>query len=346
MIGIVRIALTRPLTFIVMAIVILLGGVLAAMRTPVDIFPEIRVPVIAVAWQYAGLSPEDMAGRITPSIEKTLTTTVNDIEHVESQSMPGIGIVKIFFQPGADIRTATAQVTSVSQTVLRQLPPRRHAAADPELQRLDRADHPAGLSGKGLTESRCSILAEPDPPGLVTVRALPSPSPQGGRQRQIQIDLDPQALQSKGLSAQDVGNVIAAQTQINPAGFVKIGGFQYNVRLNNAPGSVDDLNDIPVKVVDGATIRMRDVAHVRDGSAPQTNVVHVDGSRSVLMTVLQERCDIDARDRPGRQGQAAQDPGDPARRAQDRAARRSVGVREGSGRGRDQGRRDRRRSPA
>jgi CzcA family heavy metal efflux pump len=286
MIGIVRIALLRPLTFIVMAIVILLGGILAAMRTPVDIFPEIRVPVIAVAWQYAGLSPEDMAGRITSVYEKTLTTTVNDIEHVESQSMQGVGIVKIFFQPGADIRTATAQVTSVSQTVLRQLP---RGVAPPLVMNYNAATVPIiqlAMSGKGLTESQMFDLGQNQiRPVLTTVAGAAVPFPSGGRQRQIQLDLDPQALQSKGLSAQDIGNVIASQTQINPAGFVKIGAFQYNVRLNNAPGSVDDLNDIPVKVVDGATIRMRDVAHVRDGSAPQTNVVHVDGSRSALITV-------------------------------------------------------------
>ena len=287
MIGIVRIALARPLTFIVMAILIAVVGVLAAIRTPVDIFPDIKVPVIATAWQYAGLSPDEMSGRIITPFERVLTTTVNDIDHIESQSLPGIGVVKIYFQPGADIRTATAQVTSVSQTVLKQLPP---GITPPLVLNYSASTVPIvqlALSGKGLSEGQMFDLASNQVrPGLVTVPGAAIPYPSGGRQRQIQIDLDPDALQSKGLSAQDVGNAIAAQNQINPEGFAKIGGFQYSVRLNNAPGSIEELNSIQVMVVGGATIYMRDVAHVRDGSAPQTNVVHVDGARSVIMTVL------------------------------------------------------------
>jgi CzcA family heavy metal efflux pump len=287
MIGLVRTALARPLTFVVMAILIGIVGVLAALRTPVDIFPDIRVPVIATAWQYSGLSPDEMSGRIITPFERVLTTTVNGIDHIESQSLPGIGVVKIYFQPGADIRTATAQVTSVSQTVLKQLPP---GITPPLILNYNASTVPIvqlALSGKGMSEGQMYDLATNQiRPGLVTVPGAAIPYPSGGRQRQIQIDLDPQALQSKGLSAQDVGNAIAAQNQINPAGFAKIGGFQYAVRLNNAPGSVEELNNLPVKVVNGATIYMRDVAHVRDGSAPQTNVVHVDGARSVIMTVL------------------------------------------------------------
>lgn len=287
MIGIVKVALTRPLTFIVMAILIAIVGVLSAARTPVDIFPEIRVPVIATAWNYAGLSPEDMAGRIITPYERILTTTVNDIDHIESQSLPGIGIVKIYFQPGVDIRTATAQVTSVSQTAVRQMPT---GTTPPLILNYNASTVPIlqlALSGKGLSEGRMFDLAQNSiRPSLVTIPGAAIPYPSGGRSRQIQVDLDPQALQSKGLSAQDVTNAIAAQNQINPAGFVKIGDFQYTVRLNNAPGTIDELNALPVKVVDGGTIYMRDVAHVRDGTAPQTNVVHVDGSRSVLMTIL------------------------------------------------------------
>jgi CzcA family heavy metal efflux pump len=287
MIGIVRIALTRPLTFVVMAILIALIGVLTAIRTPVDIFPNIKVPVIAVAWQYSGLPPDQMSGRIITPFERVLTTTVNDIDHIESQSMPGIGVTKIYFQPGADIRTATAQVTSVSQSVLKQLPP---GITPPLILNYNASTVPIvqlALSGKGLSEGKMFDLAQNQVrPGLVTVPGAAIPYPSGGRQRQIQVDLDPAALQSKGLSAQDVGNAIAAQNQINPVGFAKIGNFQYSVALNNAPGSVEELNNLPVKVVNGATIYMRDVAHVRDGSAPQTNVVHVDGSRSVLITVL------------------------------------------------------------
>lgn len=287
MIGIVRVALSRPLTFIVMAILIAIVGVLAAIRTPVDIFPDIRVPVIATAWQYQGLSPDDMSGRIITPFERVLSTTVNDIDHIESQSMPGIGVVKIYFQPGADIRTATAQVTSVSQTVLKQLPP---GITPPLILNYNASTVPIlqlAMSGKGLSEGKIFDIAQNQVrPGLVTVPGAAIPYPSGGKQRQVQIDLDPQALQSKGLSAQDVANAIAAQNQINPAGFAKIGGFQYSVRLNNAPGSIEELNALPVKVVNGATITMSDVAHVRDGSAPQTNVVHVDGNRSVLMTIL------------------------------------------------------------
>jgi CzcA family heavy metal efflux pump len=287
MIGIVRVALLRPLTFIVMAILILIIGVLAAIRTPVDIFPNIGVPVIATAWQYQGLSPGDMSGRIITPFERVLTTTVNDIDHIESQSLPGIGVVKIYFQPGADIRTATAQVTSVSQTVLKQLPP---GVTPPLILNYNASTVPIvqlALSGKGMSEGQLFDIGQNQiRTGLVVVPGAAVPFPSGGRQRQVQIDLDPQALQSKGLSGQDVANAIAAQNQINPAGFAKIGSFQYNIQLNNAPNSIDALNDLPIKQVDGATVFMRDVAHVRDGSAVQTNVVHVDGARSVVMTIL------------------------------------------------------------
>ncbi|MDO7843203.1 efflux RND transporter permease subunit [Sphingomonas immobilis] len=287
MIGIVRIALSRPLTFVVMAILVAILGVLSAIRTPVDIFPNIGVPVIATAWQYSRLPPDQMSGRIITPFERILSTTVNDIDHIESQSMPGIGVVKIYFHPGVNIATANAQVTSVSQTVLKQLPP---GITPPLILNYNASTVPIlqlALSGKGLSEGAMFDLAQNQiRPGLVTVPGAAIPFPSGGKTRQIQIDLDPEALQSKGLSGQDVGNAIAAQNQINPAGFAKIGGFQYSVALNNAPGSIEELNNLPIKVVNGATIYMRDVAHVRDGSAPQTNVVHVDGSRSVLITVL------------------------------------------------------------
>ncbi len=287
MLQLVKIALTRPLTFIVMAALILMVGIGAALKTPVDIFPEIRVPVIAVAWNYSGLAPDEMSGRIITPYERILTTTVNDIEHIESQSMQGIGIVKIFLQPGADTRTATAQITAVSQSALRQMPP---GVTPPLVLNYSASTVPIiqlALSGQGLNEQQLFDLAQNQlRPPLGTVPGAAIPYPSGGRQRQIQIDLDLNALQARGLSAQDVGNAIAAQNQINPAGFAKIGDYQYSVKLNNAPGSIDALNDLPVKVVNGATITMRDVAHVRDGSGPQTNVVHVDGHRSVLITVL------------------------------------------------------------
>jgi CzcA family heavy metal efflux pump len=285
--GIVRIALARPLTFIVMAILIAIVGVLQAARTPVDIFPNIGVPVIATAWQYTGLSPDDMSGRIITPFERVLTTTVNDIEHIESNSMNGIGVVKIFFQPGANIQTATAQVTSISQTVLKQMPP---GVTPPLILNYNASTVPIlqlAISGQGLSEKTLFDLGQNQiRPPLVTIPGAAMPYPSGGKQRQVQIDLDPQALQSKGLSAQDVGNAIAAQQQINPVGFAKIGEFQYNIALNNSPESIDAFNDLPVKTVGGATIYMRDVAHVRDGFSPQQNVVHVDGTRSVLLTVL------------------------------------------------------------
>ena len=287
MIGIVKVALHKPLTFIVMAILIAIVGILAAFRTPVDMFPNIRIPVIAVAWNYTGLPPDEMSARIITPYERVLTTTVNDIEHIESQSLPGIGVVKIYFQPGADIRTATAQVTSVSQTVLRQLPP---GVTPPLILNYSASTVPIlqlALSGKGISEQQLFDIGQNQiRPQLVTVPGLAMPFPSGGKQRQVQIDINPLALQSKGLSAQDVGTAIAAQNQINPAGFVKIGPTQYSVRLNNAPASIEALNDLPVKVVNGATIFMRDVAYVRDGSAPQQNVVHVEGRRSALLTVL------------------------------------------------------------
>ncbi len=301
------------------------------------------MPVIATAWNYAGLSPEDMSGRIITPYERILTTTVNDIDHIESQSLPGIGIVKIYFQPGVDIRTATAQVTSVSQTAVRQMPT---GTTPPLILNYNASTVPIlqlALSGKGLSEGRMFDLAQNSiRPALVTIPGAAIPYPSGGRSRQIQVDLDPQALQSKGLSAQDVTNAIAAQNQINPAGFVKIGDFQYTVRLNNAPGTIDELNALPVKVVDGGTIYMRDVAHVRDGTAPQTNVVHVDGSRSVLMTILKNGATStlaivqgikDAL--PGVQTTLP----DALKVVADR---RSVAVREGGDQRRDQGRRDRR----
>ncbi|UAK24759.1 efflux RND transporter permease subunit [Sphingomonas nostoxanthinifaciens] len=283
----VRIALERPLTFIVMAVLILIMGVLSAIRTPVDIFPAIRVPVIGVAFQYAGLPPAEMAGRIVTQLERAIPTTVNDVEHVESQSLQGFGIIKVYFQPNVDIRTATAQVTSIAQTLLRQMPP---GTNPPLILNYSASTVPIiqlALSGPGLTEQQLFDIGQNQiRPQLVTVPGLATPYPSGGRQRQIQIDINPEALRAKGLSAQDVSNAIAAQNQINPAGQAKIGDVQYPVQLNSAPSTIEGLNNMPVKVVNGATIYMRDVASVRDGAAPQQNVVHVNGNRAALMTIL------------------------------------------------------------
>ena len=285
--GLIRITLQKPLTFIVLAILIAGFGILAALRMPVDIFPAIRIPVIAVSWTYNGLAPEDVSNRIITPYQRALNTTVADIEHIESQSMTGMGIVRIFFQPNVDIRTATAQVTAVSQTMLRQLPP---GTTPPFVVNYDASTVPVlqvALSGTGLTEQQLNDLGMTQiRPQLLTLPGVAMPLPSGGKQRQIQIDLNPVALQSYGLSAADVSAAIAAQNQISPAGFVKMGSQQYNVKLNNAPDSVQGLSEIPIKIVNGATIYMRDIATVRDGSSPQQNIVHVDGTRSVLLTIL------------------------------------------------------------
>ncbi len=287
MLAIVRLALRRPYTFVVLAILILLLGPLAALRTPTDIFPEIKIPVIAVVWTYRGLPPDDMSGRVIYYYERQLSSSVNDIEHIESQSLPGIGIVKIFFQPNVDIRTATAQVTSLSQTVLKQLPP---GITPPQILNYNASTVP--ILQLALSSPRMGEQALFDTgqnlirPALASVAGTSIPQPYGGKERQIQIDLDPVALQSKGLSAQDVANALAAQNQIIPAGTAKVGSFEYFVKLNNSPEAVDALNDLPIKTVDGATIYIRDVAHVRDGYPPQRNEVRIDGKRSVLMSVL------------------------------------------------------------
>lgn len=287
MLGIVRIALQRPYTFVVMALLLLIMGVLATVRMPVDIFPEIKIPVIAVAWQYAGMPPDDMAGRINTLYQRVLTTTVNDIEHIEANSYTGFGIVKIFFQPGVDIATANAQVTAVSQVVTRQMPA---GTTPPFIINYSASTVPilqVALSGKGMSEQALGDLGHNViRTRLVTVPGAAIPYPFGGKSRQVQIDLDPAAIQARGLSAQDVANALAAQNLILPVGTQKIGGYEYTLRLNNAPSSIEALNMLPIKVVNGATVYIRDVAHVRDGNPPQTNVVHVDGGRSVLISVL------------------------------------------------------------
>jgi CzcA family heavy metal efflux pump len=285
--GIVRIALRRPYTFVVLALLILIIGPLAVMRTPTDIFPEIRIPVIGVVWQYTGLPPDQMSGRVTTPFERALTTTVNDIEHIVANSYNGIGIVKIFFQPNVDIRTANAQVTAISQTLLKQLPP---GATPPLILNYNASTVPIiqlALSGEGLTEQNLADIGinQLRTP-LVTVPGAAIPYPYGGKQRQIQIDLNPTALQSLGLSGQDVANTLAAQNLITPVGTEKIGQFEYTLQLNNSPLKIQDFGELPIKTVNGAMVYVRDVATIRDGNPPQTNIVHVNGNRSVLMMVL------------------------------------------------------------
>ncbi|EFI51779.1 efflux RND transporter permease subunit [Afipia sp. 1NLS2] len=283
----VSIALQRPYTFVVLALLLMIAGPLAALRTPTDIFPDIGIPVIGVVWNYTGLPPDQMAGRIVTPFQRALTTTVNDIEHISANSYTGIGIIKIFFQPNVDIRTANAQVTAIAQTMLKQLPA---GATPPLILNYSASTVPIlqlALSGDGLTEQNLADFATNQlRTPLVTVPGAAIPWPYGGKMRQIQIDLDATALQARGLSAQDVANALAAQNLITPVGTQKIGSFEYSIQLNNSPLKINELGNLPIKAVNGAMVYIRDVAHVRDGNPPQTNIVHVDGNRSVLMMVL------------------------------------------------------------
>jgi multidrug efflux pump subunit AcrB len=285
--SLVKIALRRPLTFIVMALLIMIFGGLAVLRSPTDIFPNINIPVISVTFQYGGLPPTDVAGRILNNFERTLSTTVNDIEHIESQSLPGYAIAKIFFQPGTDISVATAQVTSIAQVVVRQQP---QGSTPPLILNYNASTVPIlqiAQSSDSLPEQRVFDLAQQTVrPPLITVPGIAIPQPYGGRSRQINIDLDTQAMMARGVTAQDVSNALAAQNQILPGGAIKIGSLQYVVNLNNTAETVAQMNNLPVKTVNGATIYIRDVAHVRDGAGPQTSVVHYDGKRAVLASVL------------------------------------------------------------
>ena len=287
LVDVVGIALKRPYTFVVMALLMLVLGPLAALRTPVDIFPEIRIPVIAVAWAYTGLPPDQMAGRITTLYQRVLTTTVNDIEHIEANSYAGVGIVKIFFHPGVNIAVANAQVTAISQVMIRQMPP---GTLPPLIVNYNASTVPIlqlALSGKGLSEQNLADLGltQVRTP-LVTVAGAAIPFPYGGKSRLVQVDLKLPELQARGLSAQDVATALAAQNIVTPVGTQKIGSLEYTINLNNAATEIKDLANIPVKSVNGAMIYLRDVANVHDGNAPQTNIVHVDGNRSVLMSVL------------------------------------------------------------
>jgi multidrug efflux pump subunit AcrB len=286
-VGIVRVALDRPYTFVVAAILILIFGVLSAVKTAKDIFPNIGIPVISVIWNYAGLPPEDMSGRIVYVYERALTTTVNDIEHIESQSVAGYGILKIFFQPQVQIAAAEAQVTAISQTILKQLPT---GVTPPQLVVFNASSVPVlqlALSSQTASQTELNDIATNFiRPPLTTVPGAALPFPYGGKVRQVQVDLNQHALHSYGLSAQDVVNAISVQNLINPVGTEKIGKFEYTVNLNDSPKKVAEFNDLPIKYVNGAMVYVRDVAFVHDGSPPQTNVVQLDGRKAVLMTIL------------------------------------------------------------
>jgi multidrug efflux pump subunit AcrB len=283
---IVRLALRRPYTFVVMSILLLILGPVAILRTPTDIFPNIDIPVVSVIWNYTGLSPEDMSNRIIFNYERSLTTTVNDIEHIESQSLSGIAVVKIFFHQGVQVANAVAQVTAISQPIVRTLPP---GTTPPFIITYNASTVPIlqlALSGKGLSEQQLGDIGLNFlRTGLVTISGVAIPYPYGGKQRQVQVDLDTAALQSKGLSPLDVVNAITVQNLILPAGTAKIGPFEYQVDMNGAPETVAELNDLPIKTVGSTTIYIHDVAHVRDGFPPQTNIVNVDGKRASLMSI-------------------------------------------------------------
>ena len=284
---IVRLALRRPYTFVVLAILILIMGGLSIVRTPTDIFPNINIPVVSIIWNYSGLVPEDMSDRIVSITERALTTTVDNIEHVESQSLYGVAVVKVFLQPTANIQRGIAQITAVSQTQLHQLPV---GTTPPLILAYSASSVPVlqlALSGKNLSEQELNdyglnfIRTQ-----LITVPGASVPYPYGGKQRQVQVDLDTAALQSKGLSALDVVNAISLQNLILPTGTSKIGPKEYDVSIPNAaPQTIADLNRIPIKTIDGTTIYITDVAWVRDGFPPQTNIVRVNGQRSVLLTI-------------------------------------------------------------
>jgi multidrug efflux pump subunit AcrB len=284
---IVRIALDRPYTFIVLALLILILSPVVILSTPTDIFPNVNIPVIAVAWQYTGLNPEELEGRLTSVYERVLTTTVDNIEHIESTTVNGQAIVKIFLQPGVSLDTANAQVTAISQAVLRQLPP---GTLPPLIINYSASSVPIlqlGLSGQGLSEQQLNDMGQNFVrPQLVTVPGAVIPWPYGGKQRQVMVDLEPNLLQSKGLSPQDVLSALTDQNLVLPGGTAKIGEFEDDVRLNASPRTVAELNDLPIKQLGNATVYLRDIANIRDGFAPQTNIVRQDGHRGVLLSIL------------------------------------------------------------
>jgi multidrug efflux pump subunit AcrB len=284
---IVRLALRRPYTFVVFALLVLILGVFSIETMPTDIFPNIDIPVVTVIWGYNGLSAQEFSSRIVTPSERVMTSTVNDIEHIESQSLNSIGIIKIFFQPRVDIGNAVAQVTAVNQVMLRALPP---GTTPPFIIQYNASSVPIlqlGLSGQGLNEQQLFDQATNNiRVQLATIEGAFTPFPYGGKQRQVQVDLDLAALQAKGLSPVDVVNAISAQNLIAPSGTMKIDRFEYAIETNSSPQIIDELNNLPIKAVNGAVLYIRDVAHVRDGSPPQTNIVRVDGQRSALLTVM------------------------------------------------------------
>jgi len=287
MMWIVRLALRRPYTFVVFALLILILGVFSIASMPTDIFPNIDIPVVTVVWQFQGLSADQIANRIVSNAERGMTTTVNDIDHIESQSLVGVGLIKIFFKPHVNIAQAVAQVTSISQVQLRSLPP---GTVPPFIIQYNASSVPImqlGLSGQGLNETQLNDMATTTIRiQMSTVEGAQTPYPYGGKQREIMVDLNPEALQARGMSPADVVTAMTNQNVIAPSGTIKFDKFEYQVETNSAPSLIYTLNNIPIKAVNGTVVYIRDVAHVRDGNPPQTNIVRVNGRRGVIMNVL------------------------------------------------------------
>jgi CzcA family heavy metal efflux pump len=284
---IVKVALNRPYTFIVLALLILIAAPVAIMRTPTDIFPNINIPVVSIGWQYTGLNPEELEGRLTSPYEKALTTLVDNIQHIESTTYNGTVVVKVFLQPGASLDTANAQVTAASQFMLRQLPP---GTLPPQIINFSASSVPIlqlGISGDGLSEAQLNDYATNFVrTQLITVPGAVVPSPYGGKQRQISINMDQAKMQSKGIAPGDILNAVALQSVVMPSGTIKIGQSEYDVRTNGSPRTVEGLANIPVRQVNGTTVYLRDVSSVSDGFQVQTNVVRQDGHRGVLVSIL------------------------------------------------------------
>jgi CzcA family heavy metal efflux pump len=283
---IVRVALNRPYTFIVFALIIVLMSPLVLLRTPTDIFPEINIPVISVAWNYSGFSPEQMEDYIVSNDERYMTTVVDNIEHIESQTVAGRSVIKVFFQPGADIRMAMSQLTALSQNLIRQLPV---GISSPLIITYSASTVPIvdlALKGKGLSEQELfDFGANFVRNQLATIPGVAIPWPYGGKQREVAVNVDIPALQAKGMSPVDVINAIGSQNLALPAGTVKLGSTEYNVQMKGSTDTIAALNDLPIKTANGATVYVRDVAHVSDGFSPQTNIVRMDGQRGVLVTI-------------------------------------------------------------
>ena len=284
---IVRLALRRPYTFVVAALVLVLLTPFVLLRTPTDIFPAINIPVVSIIWMYPGLNAQEIEQRIVYNCERPLTTTVNDIEHIESNAYSGVGVIKVFLQPGASVDGGVAQVTAICQTMLRSMPP---GTTPPLIIRYNASSVPIlqyGISSSKMSEQEVfDVTVNQIRVGLVSVRGSAITYPYGGKQRLVAVDLDLPAIKAKNLAPADVVNAISAQNLVYPAGTAKIGALEYDVELNTSPRVLDQLNDLPVKTVNGALIRLRDVAQVRDGSAPQINIVRQDGVRSTLLSIF------------------------------------------------------------